>query len=1431
MGKRYDAEEEPEDDALDEEEDDDDEEEEEYDEDDDEKTSRVKRSKELGLSCMLNTEVGAVLAVIRRRTDSTSQYIHQDDALDFSITQSLKSLRSLIFTNRQPWKQIDPSIYISPFLDVISSDGVPAGATAVALSSVLKIMRLNMFDKKTPGAREVMANVVMAVTGCRLEKTHPVTEGAVMMKILQVLASVMRHPASVLLNDHAVCTVVNTCFQVVQQSAHQGDLLQRTARHTMHDIIHIIFTRLPEIEVEDWENSESDTEDAFDESGYGIRCAVDIFHFLCTLLNVVGIAETEGSPALTADEDVQVFALVLINSALELSGECIGNHRKLLRMVQDDLLHHLIHYGAATSSPLVLSMICSTVWNIYYFHRESIRLQLEAFFQFVLFKTLNIQGYMTSLQELALEGAINFCRQPTFLIEVYINYDCDPLSYNVFEDIGKNLCKHAFLSAGNGPGGTMPATSLQMQAFEGLMVLIHNIADNVDKLNSGPKGPYPIEITEYNPFWEEIPKEDLDFDEWIEAVRIRKGQKRKLMIAATHFNLDEKKGLDYLKISKLLPDPLDPKGLAMYTPGLDKTKIGDFLGDPSEFNLKVLKEFTDTFDLTGLVLDTALRAYLETFRLPGESQKIHRVMEAFSERFFEQQSTEIFVTKDAVFILCYSVIMLNTDQHNPQVKKKMTEDEFIRNNRAINAGQDLPREILSSVFQSIATKAITIFGQNGSPVEMNPSRWIQLINKSKHILPYITTDFDSRIGRDMFAAIAGPTVATLSAIFEHTEDEEIIHECIEGLFAVARICQYGLQDTLDELLASFCKFTTLLNPYASAEETLFSFGHDLKPRMATLAIFTIANNFKDSIRGGWRNIIDCLLKLKRLQLLPQSIIESSGPGKHKRSESESTTDQTGRINTSNLMAIISHCLSMENIEESLNLGITEFEQNLKVIQQCKIGCIFSKSSTLPLEPLLNLGRSLIFAAAGKGQKFNTPAEEEETVQFCWELIQAMASCNVHRLAVFWPTYNDYLLNVIQFQLVSPMPFAEKAICALLRICLKLLASNANEKIAEEQVFKSINLMWKLDGKVLEICNEFIIKSVTKMLNKYSASLVSQLGWKTVFLLLTSTGRHAETYERRVEALINLMAKGTGISVMNYAYCIDCAFRFVALRNSPVDKNMRLMDLMADSVKLIVEWSKNGYSDPGSNASMYSVSSAEDSMNSTLAMNMFLKLGEVLRKTSLARREEVRNYAVSSLNKSFVNAEELCFMPNNIINCFNLVIFAMVDDLHEKMLEYSTRENAERETRSMEGTLGLAMEFLVDVYARFLTVLIESPGFKTFWLGILRRMDTCMKSELGVYGESKMKELVPRLLTKMITLMQEKEVLVPQEGNDLWEITFIQIQWIAPWLKDELSGKDKNQSADIPGPSEATDNQCLIGVEAMIEDKKSVSWQSCIGTCN
>lgn len=337
------------------------------------KPGKLKR-KLLGISCMLNTEVGAVLAVIRRPHDLNPQFIPPpDDNSDSSVLNSLKSLRALLFNPQQEWHTMDPSVYLGPFLDVIQSDDIPASATAVALSAILKILTLEIFNEKTPGARDAINSIVAGITSCRLEKTDTSSEDVVLIRILQVLAGIMRNPTSVMLTDHAVCTLVNTCFQVVQQSVNRGDSLQWNARHTMHELIQTVFARLPDIEAKEGESSESETEDvdmgSIMDSGYGIQSAIDIFHFLCSLLNVVEVVDVDGSAATNADEDVQIFALILINCAIEMSGEGTRKHPKLMRMVQDDLFHHLIHYGSC-SSPLLLSMICSTVLNIYNFLRR-----------------------------------------------------------------------------------------------------------------------------------------------------------------------------------------------------------------------------------------------------------------------------------------------------------------------------------------------------------------------------------------------------------------------------------------------------------------------------------------------------------------------------------------------------------------------------------------------------------------------------------------------------------------------------------------------------------------------------------------------------------------------------------------------------------------------------------------------------------------------------------------------------------------------------------------------------------------------------------------------------------------------------------------------------------------------------------------------------
>lgn len=61
---------------------------------------------------------------------------------------------------------------------------------------------------------------------------------------------------------------------------------------------------------------------------------------------------------------------------------------------------------------------------------------------------------------------------------------------------------------------------------------------------------------------------------------------------------------------------------------------------------------------------------------------------------------------DPAYVLAYSVILLNTDAYNPQVKRRMTKQDFVKNNRGINDGGDLPEEMLSEIYDDIQSKEI-----------------------------------------------------------------------------------------------------------------------------------------------------------------------------------------------------------------------------------------------------------------------------------------------------------------------------------------------------------------------------------------------------------------------------------------------------------------------------------------------------------------------------------------------------------------------------------------------------------------------------------------------------------------------------------------------------------------------------------------------------
>ena len=145
--------------------------------------------------------------------------------------------------------------------------------------------------------------------------------------------------------------------------------------------------------------------------------------------------------------------------------------------------------------------------------------------------------------------------------------------------------------------------------------------------------------------------------------------------------------------------------------------------------------------LTHTITHTRIhRVFLWSFHLPGEAQKIDRIMEIFAARYLEcnpggaldntgmsdsvcdllfkatgykkmfvlaayrsiyiHAQTYIHIRTythahtDTAYVLSYAVIMLHTSIYNPSVKDKPTVDRFVSMNRGINNGADLPRDFL-----------------------------------------------------------------------------------------------------------------------------------------------------------------------------------------------------------------------------------------------------------------------------------------------------------------------------------------------------------------------------------------------------------------------------------------------------------------------------------------------------------------------------------------------------------------------------------------------------------------------------------------------------------------------------------------------------------------------------------------------------------------
>ena len=93
------------------------------------------------------------------------------------------------------------------------------------------------------------------------------------------------------------------------------------------------------------------------------------------------------------------------------------------------------------------------------------------------------------------------------------------------------------------------------------------------------------------------------------------------------------------------------------TSTLDKTKIGEYLGEDIDLNKKVLYAYVDSFNFANVRYVESLKRMLSGFRLPGEGQKVDRIMEKFGDKYCHD-NPEAFGSAECIYLLSYATMML-----------------------------------------------------------------------------------------------------------------------------------------------------------------------------------------------------------------------------------------------------------------------------------------------------------------------------------------------------------------------------------------------------------------------------------------------------------------------------------------------------------------------------------------------------------------------------------------------------------------------------------------------------------------------------------------------------------------------------------------------------------------------------------------------------
>ncbi|OCF55504.1 Sec7 domain-containing protein [Kwoniella mangroviensis CBS 10435] len=1186
---------------------------------------------------------------------------------------------------------------------------------------------------------------------------------------------------------------------------------------------------------------------------YGLPTILELLRVLIALLNPNDQAHTDS---------MRLSALAILNTALEVGGSSLGNWPELREGVRDEGCRYLFQL-TRSDSPSLLAQSLRTTSTLFSTLLPQLKLQLELFLSYLIDRltppnpspipphllgrsdppsrpgTPSLTGGSTDgratpvngekppidspapsatprplsllppvpneTKELMLDTLTQIALRPSFMVDCWVNFDCSTESEDIFERLMTFLTRGVYPSGPpKGDGSTNLFDGLDNTQLLSLEILLSFVSTMAERLD-GSEEPWSPDYTGY------------------EILIEQKSRKGVLLTGASLFNQKPKTGLAILEKEGIISPEAggeeteeDKKNLAIArflrsSSRLDKKLVGEYISRPDQLGL--LKAFIGLFDFKGKSIADAMRELLETFRLPGEAQPIARITETFAEHFFSFKPAEI-VDQDAVYVLAYSVIMLNTDLHNPQNRKRMTIEDYKKNLRGVNGGKDFDPEYLASIHESIKKREIILpeehAGQHGFEYA-----WKSLMQRSRTAGPMIicnTAVFDEA----MFKLSWRPLISSFAYAFTTSaQDEHVIQKAITGFRQCASLAgHFRLLEVFDTIVQSLSSATGLLDEtedgyqmsnYPSVEkegQTLtvsplsIRFGQSYRSQLATVVLFTIANGNGSAIREGWLSIFEMFQTLFLHQLLPTPMLQMedflAGTTTIPMKASAPTPQPERRPEGGLLSTLSSYLLSpygqsnevlvMETSDEDVENTLVAVD----CLSSCKLEELYAEILALNVEALLPALRAIRFLAESRttaklqarsevrGEtgspvlvRFEGQLPYDPACVFHLEMMVSLASRSKENIAETWPIIFEYISSLLSSAQSYSVLLIERAVVGLLRLCLIV----SEKPKLRDQLYIALDVLRSLPSTVLNSVSEQLMAGVARILEKDKSVVSSQTEWNLVIALFRATVAHPEASKVTLQIVQKMASSsgsssagesGPGLTNDNYSGTVALLDEFATAAGAAAanrsQQNRRSASRQNQNTSLgpTVERGLTALD------SLYELRNvipgliAKSGLGEHEAFNTFwLPPLLVIGKQCINGCSQIRQRAIAYLQRLLLSTQLLSsnISAEILLIIFDKILFPVLDEL----LKSSQTAQSQTQYREMAETRLKACTLLCKIFLQYVIKLVEYGNPKVvegLWVGVLDKLERFMRGERDLMNEAS------ESLKNVVLVMHSSNLLVP-----------------------------------------------------------------------